>query len=92
MTLLFSAVSWLAGRALDVWGFGARDIATASGLLMLVSAVIWLAVLVLFRRAHRRRAAPAPGRALLTDTFEMPVLPPETLPVAEEPRGSEREH
>jgi predicted MFS family arabinose efflux permease len=91
MTLLFAAVSWLAGQALDAWGLGAREIATASGLLMLVSAAVWLVVLVAFRRARVRRVAPPGGRSLLTDTFEMPALTPGTMPAPDEPPGSGRE-
>jgi hypothetical protein len=77
MTLMFSVVSWFAGLALDDWGLAARDVATWSGVIMVLPILIWAAVLIGFRRERQRRLDNLRVRdrpLTVTDTFELPAV------------------
>ncbi len=76
MTLVFSIMSWLGGIGLDHWSLGARQVATGSGLMMLLPTMIGFAMLAAYRRERRRRLASEAERARLAaaDTFELPVV------------------
>lgn len=56
MTLVISLVSWQAGLAIDLGGWTVREVAVASGLVLLLPLLGWL-VLLLFVRAGMSRIA-----------------------------------
>jgi len=76
MTLVFSVMSWLGGVGLDHWDMSARDVATGSGLIMVLPILIGAGVMAAFRRERLRRQAIETEAAKLTasDTFELPVI------------------
>ncbi|MBZ0267427.1 hypothetical protein K8I85_04680, partial [bacterium] len=52
MTLVISVMGWLAGVALDVTSMTPQDVATASGVLLLIPFLVWGGYLLAVRRAQ----------------------------------------